>query len=33
LRFEGSTPPALQASQARFKAAFAAVRPGVTLPF
>ncbi len=33
LRFEGPTPPALQASQARFKAAFAAVRPGVKLPF
>jgi phosphomannomutase/phosphoglucomutase len=33
LRFEGSTAPALQQAQARFKAAFAVIRPGVTLPF
>ncbi len=33
LRFEGSTTPALQQAQTRFKAAFAAIRPGVTLPF
>jgi phosphomannomutase/phosphoglucomutase len=32
-RFEGSNPAALQQSQARFKAAFAAIRPGVDLPF
>jgi len=33
LRFEGSTPAALQTAQACFKAAFTQVRPGAALPF
>lgn len=33
LRFEGSSAAALQQAQARFKAAFAQVRPGAALPF
>lgn len=33
LRFEGASPAALQQAQARFKAAFAQVRPGAALPF
>jgi len=33
LRFEGHSPAALQQAQARFKAAFAQVRPGTAWPF
>lgn len=33
IRFEAATPAALQQAQARFKAAFAVVRPGAALPF